>query len=137
MKRSTLYLIYEVVIVIAIIILLGFGLTSCKEIQYVPVHHYDTCYLSKTIHDSVLVKDSVRIEVAGDTVYIKEYKYIYKDHIVHDTLRECKIDSVLVPTPVEKVVVTNELTWWQKMLNAVGMFSLIALLMFVVCKIKR
>lgn len=135
MKNSTKYLIYEGVIVVGIILLLFFAMQSCKTV-YRDIHHYDTTYLSKTKYDSLYFYDSIYVKEKGDTIYIDKthFKTIYRDLI--DTVYKYKVDTVKVPQIEEKVVVTNELNWWQKILIYLGLFFTVITAFSIYKKIK-
>ena len=115
-------------------------LSSCKSVEYVPVTVYekktDSIYFTKVERDSIYVKDSTSIKQKGDTVLIEKWHTKYKDRAVHDTLYQSKIDSIPVPYPVEKLV-EKELSKPQKGLMYMGGFSLFAILIFAIFKIKK
>ena len=114
-------------------------LTSCKAIQYVPVpeYHHDSIYTTKYQYDSIYKHDSILVEkyAYGDTLYIETTKWHtrYKYKLIHDTLYSEKIDSVTVPTPIEK-----KLTKWQQVKIDYGgeaiviLFVMLGLLMYLV-----
>lgn len=118
-----------VLIIAAIAIILLFLLTSCKQIEYIPVieHKTDTTYITKVQKDSVWLHDSVFVSVKGDTTWIEKFhtKYITKE--VHDTLYKARVDSIPVPYEVVKEVAA-ELSWWQKLRLWLGNIMLIAIL---------
>lgn len=118
-----------VLIIAAIAIILLFLLTSCKQIEYIPVieHKTDTTYITKVQKDSVWLHDSVFVSVKGDTTWIEKYhtKYITKE--VHDTLYKARVDSIPVPYEVMKEVAA-ELSWWQKLRLWLGNIMLIGIL---------
>lgn len=90
-------------------------LTGCKSVEVVEVERVttDTLYLSKLVHDSVIVLDSVVLREKGDTVWFEKWHTQWRERIVHDTVHHHRVDSVPVPYPVEKLV-EKQLTWWQK-----------------------
>lgn len=109
--------------------LLLFLLTSCKQIEYIPVieHKTDTTYITKVQKDSVWLHDSVFVSVKGDTTWIEKFhtKYITKE--VHDTLYKARVDSIPVPYEVVKEV-AKEFSWWQKLRLWLGNIMLIGIL---------
>ena len=90
-------------------------LTGCKSVEVVEVErvNHDTLYISKLVHDSVIVTDSVVLREKGDTVWFEKWHTQWRERIVHDTVQHNRVDSVPVPYPVEKLV-EKQLTWWQK-----------------------
>lgn len=136
MKNSSKYLICEGVIVVAILLLLFFAMQSCKTV-YRDIHHYDTVYLSKTKYDSLYLYDSIYIKEKGDTIYIDRthFKTIYRN--LTDTIYKYSVDTVKVPVIEKKVVETNKLNWWQKVLCWIGVVSILTAIFFVYKKIKR
>ena len=93
------------------LILLLLVLTGCKSIQYVPVEttRTDSVYISKIVRDSTIVRDSIFVRAAHDTIYEYRYKYIYKNNIVRDTVSVERTDTIRIPYPVEK-----KLSRWQQ-----------------------
>lgn len=75
-------------------------LCSCSRVQYVPLvaHSTDTLRTMRVQHDSVTIRDSVWRDryVKGDTVYITQTKYQFRDRTktLHDTLWRIRTDSV-------------------------------------------
>lgn len=90
MNHRTLLLLYIVLIM----------LCSCSRVQYVPLvaHSTDTLRTVRVQHDSVTIRDSVWRDryVKGDTVYITQTKYQFRDRtkMLHDTLWRTRTDSV-------------------------------------------
>ena len=113
----------------AFVVFLLFLLTSCKQIEYIPVieHKTDTTYITKVQKDSVWLHDSVFVSVKGDTTWIEKFhtKYITKE--VHDTLYKARVDSIPVPYEVVKEV-AKEFSWWQKLRLWLGNITLIGIL---------
>lgn len=134
MKNSTKYMICEGLVVAGIILLLFFSLPGCKTVEH--ISHYDTVYLSKIKYDSLYFYDSIYIKEKGDTVFIDRthFKTIYRDLI--DTVYKYKVDTVKVPQIEEKVVITNELNWWQKILIYVGLVFTVITAFSIYKKIK-
>lgn len=65
---------------------------------------------SETVVDSTLIDRLREVIIRHDTVYVKEYEYIYKwrDRQVTDTVRDTlyinQTDSVRIPVEVEKTI---------------------------------
>ena len=93
-----------VLVVLAVV----FILASCKTIEYVPVETVRTEYKTKTDtfiqKDSVHVKDSVLIQLKGDTVRIEHWHTEYvereKEKASNDAI--IRTDTITVPYPVER-----------------------------------
>ena len=105
-----------------------FGFCGCKT-KYVSVPEYHTEYITKTDsftqRDSILVRDSVYMWMKGDTIYKEKYSVIYKDRFrdryLCDTI--IKVDSVMVPYPVER-----QLTKWESFRQQLGTYAAIAVM---------
>ena len=106
--------------ILAVFFLLFWGLmwlTSCKQVQYVPVEkvRLDSIYLTQTLRDSIVRYDSVYVRDKGDTLYVERWKYLYRDKVRVDTMVSVRVDTVSVPYPVEK-----ELTRWERVKMEAG-----------------
>lgn len=120
-------LIYTTILATIISFLIG-----CKaKTVFVPVESVKTEYRDKYVRDSIHIKDSVIIDRNGDTIRIKEFKYIYIDKLVRDTIN--KTDSINVPYPVVEYIEVNKLREWQIILMILGG----VLLGYIVFKIVR
>lgn len=110
MNHRTLLLLYIVLIM----------LCSCSRVQYVPLvaHSTDTLRTVRVQHDSVTIRDSVWRDryVKGDTVYITQTKYQFRDRtkMLHDTLWRTRTDSVtktvVAPAQEEKHSIRDNLS---------------------------
>lgn len=103
-------------LIIAWVLMLAWLMSGCRT-QYVPVESVrtDSIFLSKTLRDSIYVKDSVWVKEVGDTIWVDKYRYVYKYVSLHDTIYIERRDSVQVPYPVER-----KLTFWEKIKIDVG-----------------
>lgn len=120
-----------------IILILLVSVSSCRT-QYVsvPEYHYETIVKTDSFiqRDSILCYDSVFMEKKGDSITIYKTKILYKDKWRERVLIDSviKVDSILVPYPVER-----KLTKWEQMKMNVGSVSTIATLFivfsFIVC----
>lgn len=92
------------------LLLFCYLMCSCGT-KYITVESVrnDSVYLSKLIHDSVYVRDSVNVREAGDTIFKDKYKYVYVYKNKVDTFYLYKDRTIEVPIPVEK-----ELSWWER-----------------------
>lgn len=112
------------------------ALTSCTRTEYIAVPEYRLVDRWRTLAaaDSVYVHDSVHESLVSnlDTVYITKSvtKYVYKDRVRTDTLHAVRIDSVAVPTPIEKTV--HEMRPWQRPFFWLGVAACFAVLCYVV-----
>lgn len=106
---------------ISFFLLISILLYGCTSTTYVPVESSarDSIYISRFEIDSIYVRDSVYIRDKGDTVYVKETKYIYKEKAYTDTLYMEKVDSIRIPYPVER-----KLGKWEETYLAVGRITL-------------
>ena len=100
------------------------GCTTTKYVE-VPVEVTKTEYITNIKFDSIYLHDSIDRYLSGDTVFITKNKYIYKQSVKTDTV--IKIDSIPKILIQEKEVKVNELNLIQKILIAIGIFSLFVL----------
>ena len=95
--------------------------SSCKSRNvYVPVETIknEKEYIDRWQRDSIHIKDSIIISKEGDTVYVRDYKYVYKDKFVKDSI--FVTDSIKVEVPVEVIKEVNHLNNWQMTLMCIG-----------------
>lgn len=115
-----------------ILIFIVFILASCAGTKtiYVPVQSVKIENKDRIKSDSVHVLDSIYFAVKGDTVFKEKYRIVYKDRLQRDSI--FKRDTIRVPYPVEKQIVTNKLNWFQK--TCVYAFSsiLIAIILYII-----
>lgn len=90
-------------------------LTACKHTEYVtvPEYHTDTLRVVQNTRDSIHIRDSILVQMKGDSVLVDRWhkEYVLKE--VHDTLYQSRTDSVPYPVPVPEYI-EKELTRWQK-----------------------
>lgn len=129
-----------------LIVILLFIVTACTTTKYIEVEKevpveiekVRTEYINQYYKDSVFIHDSIDRYIAGDTVFLTKYKYIYKYQNRTDTV--CKTDSIEVPvefktTEVQVQEVEKPLKWYQSCLMYLGFSCIcIAILMFVINK---
>ena len=130
---------YLAVMMMAVLlcILLG-GCTTTKYVT-VPEYHTDTLKVSRNVHDSIYVHDSVWVseQQRGDTILLTTTKWLtkYIERLSHDTIYQSKTDSVPLPYPVEKKVeVPADMTWWQLTRMHVGGVVLALLVIWLAVK---
>lgn len=130
MKHRTLLLLFVVLIM----------LCSCSRVQYVPImaHSTDTLRTVRVQRDSVTIRDSVWRDryVKGDTVYITQTKYQFRDRtqLLHDTLWRTRTDSV---TKTVVAPAQEKKHSWRDNLSAVVQLFLGGVLIAVVLYISR
>lgn len=128
MNHRTLLLLYIVLIM----------LCSCSRVQYVPLvaHSTDTLRTVRVQHDSVTIRDSVWRDryVKGDTVYITQTKYQFRDRtkMLHDTLWRTRTDSVMktIVAPAQE----KKRSWRDNLSAMVQLFlggALIAVVLYI------
>lgn len=113
--------------------------TSCnhfKQIVEKPVYIHDTLTSYLYQHDSIMLHDSTFVLLKGDTVYIDRTHTEYRYKLIHDTT------SVVNEIPVEITTteiqeVEKPLNWFQKTLIGAGAIALLALLGFIVIKVRK
>lgn len=100
----------------ALLMCCGALLTSCRT-QYVPVETVRTEYKTRDSirFDSIYQRDSVYMQVKGDSVYLYKYKYLYRYLTINKTDTVIKTDSVQIPYPVEK-----QLSRWESVKMELG-----------------
>ena len=101
-------------------------LAGCTKTLYVPVESVRTEYINKLQRDSIYFYEKDSMYLKGDTVFKYKWKYKYRDRFVRDTV--LNNDTIRVPYPVEKIVIVNELHWWQESLMWAGVVAIIILL---------
>lgn len=108
---------------------------SCKEIQYVPVERVDTVYINKISTDTMIFRDSVYVEIKGDTCHIEKVKYVYKNSLVRDTV----LQNVYVEKPVEVtkyVEIPKQMNAFEKAMFVIGLIATAFGALLLILKIK-
>lgn len=108
---------------------------SCKEIQYVPVERADTVYINKISTDTMIFRDSVYVEIKGDTCHIEKVKYVYKNSLVRDTV----LQNVYVEKPVEVtkyVEIPKQMNAFEKAMFVIGLIATAFGALLLILKIK-
>lgn len=70
-------------------------------------HDEATVSLKHTI-DSVIVRETVIIREGPDTVTVERERTVWRERIVHDTVREHTTDTIIKTETVEKVVTVTQ-----------------------------
>lgn len=115
------------------LLLFCYLMCSCGT-KYVAVEsvRYDSLYISKMMHDSIYVRDSVFVKEAGDTIFKDKYKYVYVYKNLVDTFYVYRDKEIEVPVPVEK-----ELSWWEKQKLNFGGWVIGIMFLYVIVKIMK
>ena len=115
-------------ILIVIILLLSFNISSCYRHIYVPVESNSVNNKKELIYmrDSIYIKDSI---VIGDTV--RKYRTEYKYKVITDTVT--KTDSVYNEVPVEVEVIKTVIPKWCYL----SIIILILIIVFSIIKYLR
>ena len=92
---------------------------SCTTTRTVERVKRDSVYVDRLNRDSIYQRDSIYMLIKGDTVYKYEYKYLYRDKLLRDTISISKTDSIPYPIEVHKYV-DKKLSWWQSALLYTG-----------------
>ena len=103
--------VWETLLVIIAVALLGYFLTSCSP-KVLPIENTRTEWRDRLRLDSVYVHDSIYLteKQAGDTIYKVKEVYRWRDRWRVDTINTGRIDSIRITEVVE---VPAKLTAWQ------------------------
>lgn len=124
-KHAILSLIFALLLLV--------GCKTTNDIQY--VDREVIRYVDKLVKDSVYINntDTIKIEQKGDTVFLTNIKWRiqYRDKIQRDTF--LLTDSIKVYVDKKEIVEKNK---WG-ILDWIGLTSLMALLIFILYKLRR
>lgn len=108
--------------------------TGCKtKTVLVPVEKVKIEYRDRLRVDSVYNRDTVNVYERGDTVYLQTIKW--RERFKLDTVSVVRVDSI--PYPVEVVREVNKLTKWQKIRLRLLNIIVIAIIIYVIIRIKK
>jgi hypothetical protein len=108
--------------------------TGCKtKTVLVPVEKVKIEYRDRLRIDSVYNRDTVNIYERGDTVFLQTIKW--RERFKIDTVSVVRTDSI--PYPVEVVKEVNVLTKWQKIRLRLLNIIVIAIIIYVIIRIKK
>lgn len=118
-----------------LIVLLVACFMACKgseRIVEVPVTK--TEYKDRVMEkrDLVYIHDSTYMHVGGDTIYVYQYRNVYRDKFRTDTLYINRTDSIAVPYPIER-----QLSAWERNFINLGKFFFVVLLCVIAYVIFR
>ena len=108
---------------------------GCSRIQYVPMETVvrDSIVFTRISIDTVIYKDSIFIERSRDTIYKYVSSIRTEYRMQHDTSYIERIDTVMVPYPVER-----EPTMWENVKSDFCFYLLAVIgLVFLYFKVKR
>ena len=96
-------------LIVALIATIVLYLTSCRSNSVttatVRTDTHDEAMVSlKHTIDSVIVRETVIIREGPDTVTVERERTVWRERIVHDTVREHTTDTIVKTETVEKVV---------------------------------
>lgn len=100
-------------------------------------HAHDTLYINKAVYDSIYIDNWYCVEHKADTIFVDKQHTEYRYHVLRDTIREVRVDSIPVVREVylpPKQGDRGGLPWWSKCLSWVGAISLFVLFVKFVVK---
>ena len=107
---------------------------GCKtKTVLVPVTETKIEYRDRMRVDSIYNRDTVNIYERGDTVFLQTIKW--RERFKIDTVSVVRVDSI--PYPVEVVKEVNVLTKWQKIRLRLLNIIVIAIIIYVIIRIKK
>jgi hypothetical protein len=119
---------WEWIVLAIAITLMVIGLSSCKQVQYIPQVEYktDSVYVEKIKYDSIEIK--VKEYGRQDTIFRDSIVVRYKLRV--DTIHQVDRDSIPYPVEVVKEV-ERSLNWYEKTMIRLG-WCLISLVIAIV-----
>ena len=95
-------------------------------------------WLTKKVHDSIYLRDSVFVEKKDDTIYLNKWRTHYRERLVHDTIIVETTDTLRIKEVANKEVVKSPsfFQMWRAYAIGAGIMLLIVGCAFVVYKIK-
>lgn len=123
---------------VIIIVCLSLICCACKREIYIPVEktivQTDTFRQTRLLHDSLHFRDSVIMQIKGDTVYKEAWRLRDRIRIIKDTVMHHHVDSIVKPllTVVEKTKEVKKFNWFAP--ESLCMAAFIILL--IICLIK-
>lgn len=95
-------------------------------------------WLTKKVHDSIYLRDSVFVEKKGDTVYLNKWRTQYRERLIHDTIIVETTDTLRIKKWQVKEVLKSPSffqMWRAYIIGAMAILFIIACA-FVAYKIK-
>ena len=123
----------RIILLIPILAILSL-FTGCKtKTVLVPVTETKIEYRDRLRVDSIYNRDTVNVYERGDTVFLQTIKW--RERFKIDTVSVVRVDSI--PYPVEVVKEVNVLTKWQKIRLRLLNIIVIAIIIYVIIRIKK
>ena len=93
----------------ALIVTIALCSTSCRSSLTTSAEQRNETHTETTVReihttDSVYIRDSIYVREGADTVFLTRWRTVWRDRIVHDTVRERTTDTIRETRCVEKVV---------------------------------
>ena len=94
-------------------------------------------WLTKSVHDSIYLRDSVFVEKKGDTIYLNKWCTQYRERLIHDTIIVETTDTLRIKEWQVKDVLKGPsfFQMWRAYIIGAGVMLLIAGCAFVAIKI--
>lgn len=114
---------------------------ACRREIYIPVEksilHSDTLRQTRLLHDSLHFRDSVIMQIKGDTVYKEAWRMRDRIRIVKDTVMRHHVDSIVKPviTVVEQTKEVRKFNWFAP--ESLCMAAVIILLAICLIRLKQ
>ena len=86
-------------------------------------------WLTKKVHDSIYLRDSVFVEKKGDTIYLNKWRTHYRERLIHDTIIVETTDTLRIKEVANKEVVKSPSffqMWKAYIIGAVAIILIIA-----------
>ena len=123
----------RIILLIPILVILSV-FAGCKtKTVLVPVTETKIEYRDRLRVDSIYNRDTVNVYERGDTVFLQTIKW--RERFKIDTVSVVRVDSI--PYPVEVVKEVNVLTKWQKIRLRLLNIIVIAIIIYVIIRIKK
>ena len=111
-------------IIFAFVICMLMGSCTTERVVTVEKVRMDTLRLSRNIHDSIYIHDSVSVWQKGDTMTIHEWHTKYVLNEKHDTTYIATHDTIPKPYPVIKEV-ERQMSRREKIIMSIGVMAII------------
>lgn len=106
------------------------GCRSTRSVAPSPVVLHDTVYRSVVQRDSVFVDRWHTQWQNGDTIFLHDSIYCWRDRAVHDTVKVREEVPVEMPKEVVREV-EKPLSWWQGLMIRIGYIVLIGFVGYI------
>lgn len=95
-------------------------------------------WLTKKVHDSIYLRDSIFVEKKGDTIYLNKWRTQYRERLIHDTIIVETTDTLRIKEVANKEVVKSPsfFQMWRAYIIGAVVMLLIAVCAFVAHKLK-